>query len=69
MKIYLVSIDSCDYDEYDAFVVVANTVDEARSICFNTSNQAAFKEADVTYLGESISEAGPHVVLGSFNAG
>ena len=76
MRAYLVSIDNCDYDEYDAFVVVAAGEDDARALVAerfapNSSYDhykrqreafatATVVEVDLTRRGE---------VLGSFNAG
>lgn len=64
MNIYLVSrTDRVDYDEYDAFVVLAQDEREALSIAKKL--QHGTFEVKAVDLNDPI----PHVILGSFNAG
>lgn len=76
MNIYLVSrTDSIGYDEYDAFVVVANTEEEA--VSFLKTNHDPVKrygewsnEVRVELIGPASNDyTEPTEILGSFNAG
>lgn len=64
MKIYLVRrTDENDWDEYDAFVVVAENENEALSIARDSAGHGKWGK---------VSEVNPDkkgIVLGSFNAG
>jgi hypothetical protein len=71
LYIYLVGPISCGYDEYDSFVVIAESEEEARKVAYEeTDDQKNFLVAPVDQLGTANSQqesATP--VLGSFNAG
>lgn len=75
LYIYKVGPVTCDYDEFDSFVVMARSEDEARELAFKETQQVyhegqvSFKTAQVHTLGIAQSEVEPCVVLGSFNAG
>lgn len=64
MKVYYVWADDWDYDDYDAFVVVAENEDRALAMVKNMfekhQGEIHVEEEDLTT---------EHVVLGSFNAG
>ena len=69
MKMYLVErTDRTGYDEYDSFVVIAESEEEAIALVieedFNKS--VPWHEADAI---EITLDEGPRVILGSFNAG
>lgn len=67
MNIYLVTFTGCDYDEYDSFVVAAESVFGAEQLVKNSTPYGESIES-VTVVGTSISDT-EHVILGSFNAG
>ena len=69
MNIYLLSrsSDSIGYDEYDAHLVRANNVEEARELCIHGDEGAkAWQEADVAIITVS---GEPELIISSFNAG
>lgn len=66
MNIYLVTFTGCDYDEYDSFVVAAESVFGAEQLVEKYIPYGESIES-VTSLGTSISET-EYVILGSFNA-
>ena len=60
-----------DYDEYDGFVIIADTAKEARKMCL-TGDEGKYrwlrpKRSSVRKIGET--KLKPQVVLASFNAG
>lgn len=71
MKLYLVTANHCDYDEYDSFVVWAKYPEEAEQLAVRKSGYS-FRESNflkgcvVTEIKKP-KESG--IVLGSFNAG
>lgn len=77
MKIYFVSrIDRIDYDEYDGFVVRANSKEEALELCKKETKGWAHYDEQSGYFHELNTEieevemsGGARVILGSFNAG
>ena len=65
MKVYYVGTDDWDYDEYDAFAVVAENEDRALEIAKKLFHEHQW---DGIYIEEEdLTEE--HIVLGSFNAG
>jgi hypothetical protein len=64
MKVYYVWSESWDYDEFDSFVVVAETAERAVDLVKDnfTENQGKLYAEEVKLKEEE-------VVLGSFNAG
>lgn len=60
------NVDRVDYDEYDAFVVIAGSPEEALNMCINENHY--FTEHDVT-VEEVSQDFTPRIILGSFNAG
>ena len=75
MNIYKVSIITCDYDEFDAIVVIAADETAAHRVaCDHTAGgneprrQLTFLRGEVELVGKSESQE-EGVVLGSFNAG
>ena len=73
MKIYHLSrVDEVDYDEYDAFVVIASSEDEARNFAaYNGggSNWLDVKEVTCVTVGRACRAVAAGILLGSFNAG
>jgi len=76
MKIYLVTRSECDYDEYDGFVVAANSSEEALDCVEEKHNNRKFYSSWPNEGVKSAKEIGytkeykdTTVILGSFNAG
>ena len=67
MNIYKVVFTGCDWDEYDSFVVAAESAFGAEQLV-NGSIPYGESIESVTLLGTSISET-EYIILGSFNAG
>ena len=71
MKLYLVSVDDHGFDEFDSFVVRAESKYDAREIesnylgCYDSKEKWLYDSfvEEITVDGES------EVILGSFNAG
>lgn len=71
MKVYYVSVDEYDYDEFDAIVVVAENEDRALEMARNGNlNGGSFfeKHQGEIYV-EEVDLNTEQVVLASFNAG
>ena len=65
MKVYSVWTDKWDYDDYDAFVVVAENADRALEMV-----KQNFEEYQLPYVYvDEVDLTTEQVVLGSFNAG
>lgn len=65
MKVYYVGTDDWDYDEYDAFAVVAENEDRALEIAKKFFHKHQW---DGIYIEEEdLTEE--HIILESFNAG
>lgn len=69
MKIYLVSTnDKVSYDEYDAVVVIAESIEDAGTIakehCYNFKNNLSIEVIGIAHKNQVRG-----VVLDSFNAG
>jgi hypothetical protein len=77
MKLYLISQDeNDDYDTYDAFVVCAESEEDAKLIKpLNDKDECCgdwcqnIESIKVKYLGEAKEGSVRGVILGSFNAG
>ncbi|MEG2307367.1 MAG: hypothetical protein RSB94_08510 [Erysipelotrichaceae bacterium] len=67
MNIYKVEFTRCDYDEYDSFVVAAESAFGAEQLVKGSTPRGESVES-VTLLGTSIDDV-KCVILGSFNAG
>ena len=74
MKIYLITFNKCEYDQYDAFVVIAR--DEVKAINLIKEEYPDEKYPDVDWkAGYKIKEIKPEefkerkIILESFNAG
>lgn len=67
MNIYKVEFTGCDYDEYDSFVVAAESAFGAEQLIKGYIPYGEFIES-ITLLGTSINDV-ECVILGSFNAG
>ena len=67
MNIYKVKFTGCDYDEYDSFVVAAESAFGAEQLLEDYIPYGEFIES-ITLLGTSINDV-ECVILGSFNAG
>jgi hypothetical protein len=74
MKVYLVErTDEVDYDEYDSFVVKAESKKEALKLCQTEADdwsyhQDTFRENN-TKISELLNEGKKGIILGSFNRG
>lgn len=70
MKLYLVTAKDHTWDEYDKFVIFANSPEHALKLAVNESkvydDESNFNDATVE---EVIYPSEPFVLLGSFNAG
>lgn len=70
MHIYLIKRTQYEYDEYDAFVVVANDPDHVRRIVAKRVGlYDDWTSAKIKKVGEATASAKAGIVLGSFNAG
>jgi hypothetical protein len=74
MKLWLVSTDYCSYDEYDSFVIRAETELDARAIADAQPDGSGHKtgfwnNTEKVTVTEITAEGEPEVILGSFNAG
>lgn len=77
MRIFKVSVDGFEYDEYDAFVVLAEDKEEAIKLCVDTAKHSNRPEEYRQVLAkwsaakvEEISAEGPsEIILGSYHAG
>ena len=67
MNIYKVVFTGHDYDEYDSFVVAAESAFGAEQLINDSIPYGEFIES-ITLLGTSIDDV-ECVILGSFNAG
>ena len=67
MRIYKVVFTGCDYDEYDSFVVAAESAFGAEQLVKKSIPQGESIES-IALLGTSIDDV-ECVILGSFNAG
>ena len=67
MNIYKVVFTGHDYDEYDSFVVAAESAFGAEQLIKDSIPYGEFIES-ITLLGTSIDDV-ECVILGSFNAG
>lgn len=70
MKVYRVYADRCDYDEYDAIVVVAENEERALAMA-NSGNwgDGYFRRGQGTIHAKEVDLTTEHIVLESFNAG
>ena len=66
-NIYLVDIGDFDYDEYDSFVIVADSQQDAIQIAI-AKGGGKFRAATIRPIGTTTTEP-EGVILGSFNAG
>jgi hypothetical protein len=66
VKMFLVWADEHDYDEYDSFVVAANSPVEAMKLAHELP--CSEMEMNVEYIGEAFKNEAC-IILGSFNAG
>jgi len=72
MNIYLVKNDTFTWDQYDGFVVAAESPKEAkRMIDGNTSDYAWNQEGKITCskIGRAEEKVKPGILLSSYNAG
>ena len=66
---YLCKLDKVDYDEYDSFVVRADTSKEARQLAADESFEPLWKKTSRVACKELKGTGPSGIVLGSFNAG
>lgn len=70
MKLYLVEADWCDYDQYDSFVVWAESPEEALSLVRAKDDPTTMNNFnDNVKVTEIKKPKESGIVLGSFNAG
>jgi hypothetical protein len=76
MNLYLVERDDWGYDEYDGFVVAANTEEEAMALINkehdperNFSDWPNVGNKTIEKIGTTDSYTEPEIILDSFNAG
>ena len=70
MQIYLLQRKgTVAYDQYDGFVVIANTPNEALSLCEDIYGWTTRDKINVSEIGIAQKNDEPRIVLGSFNAG
>ena len=70
MKLYIISFNRVDYDEYDSFVVVANNEDEVVLSLVTGNNYSIDWKGGYKISEINLSEiTEPTILLGSFNAG
>lgn len=74
MKLYKVTANKCDYDEYDSFVLWANTPEEALFLAQveadkDYEDKIGGNFADDANIKEIIEPKDPCILLSSFNAG
>ncbi len=71
MKIYKVTADNYDYDQFDAFIVRAENEEAAKEMALY---RADYRHIGNDYQGwshveEILTEGESEIILGSFNAG
>ena len=59
--------DGCDYDEYDSFIVLADSDSDAVQMILNSNTYGSFNSKNIEV--NLIDEKEPKILLGSFNAG
>jgi hypothetical protein len=72
MKLFLLSREANDYDEYDSFVVRAESETQARQIAAAShgfEDESEWLEGGKSRCDELTPEGAPGVVIGSYNAG
>lgn len=76
MNIYKVTLDGCGMDEYDSFVVYANSATSSEDIVMDKVNPQRLKcwqqVESVEFLGSTDNHSiypDSGIILGSFNAG
>lgn len=70
MKIWILTrVGSVPYDQYDGFVVAAESAIEARQIAHEKDPNGAWQSARFSTTRELRIPTKPGVILGSFNAG
>ena len=71
MNLYLIKADKCDYDEYDAILVRAESEEEAIKLVSPTGEWSSDRFNARQRLTTSVVsvEGPPEVIISSFNAG
>ena len=71
MKVYLITPEYCDYDEYDGLVVTAENKEEALALIEenNKYNMEFFKKRQGHISIQEIDLTKKQIILTSFNAG
>ena len=79
MKIFEISLKDCDFDEYDAWIVIAENEEEVKKICDirkERRTEHGFYENQyednieyIKVIGIALPEMEKGIVLGSFNLG
>lgn len=68
MKFWLVTCNGYGYDEYDSFVIRADTSDRAKQLAEEEQKEVGGKSQNWTIVELTISGE-EEIILGSFNAG
>ena len=75
-KIYLVTVEEYDYDEYDSMVVIANNEQEAIEMCKAEDYNSTWgcdgfvkKQGKITAKEIDLNTNNSQIILTSFNAG
>ena len=69
MKLWLIKTEEYGYDDFDGFVIRAETEKQARDLALKESNQSVFADASRSSCVEIFAEGNSEIVLGSYNAG
>ena len=70
-KTFILKLNEYDYDQFDAFVVVAKNKEEAVDIVMREYPNGEYSDCDWDsgYTVEEVDMAESRIILGSFNAG
>jgi hypothetical protein len=73
MKLWVITTEKYDYDEYDGFVIRAKNKKEARELAVKAAksgdNAYVFADPERSKCVEILKKGTPEVILSSFNAG
>jgi hypothetical protein len=72
MKLYKLEIpydQEQDYDTFDAFVIAADSIQEAINMAVQKESDFGKLKFDIEVIGRASNHITPGVILGSFNAG
>ena len=71
MKIYKITFNNFDYDQYDSFIISAKTKQEAIAVIKKEHPEKRYSDVDWKhgYTIEEVKNKNTEIILGSFNAG